>query len=72
MNNTGKKKINVPVTWTMCGYVEIEAEDMASAMEKFNQDNDNIPIPEGEYVDDSFQLTSQDVDEMEAMTIPLK
>ena len=60
--------MTVAVTWEMCGYVDIDAETMEEAMEKFNENSDYIKLPtNGEYVDGSFQLSSEDVEEMEAM-----
>ena len=60
--------MKVAVTWEVCGYVDIEAETMEEAMEKFNKDSETIPLPiDFEYVDGSFQLSSNDVEEMEAM-----
>ena len=60
--------MKVAVTWEMCGYVDIDAETMEEAMEKFNENSDYIKLPtNGEYVDGSFQLSSEDVEEMEAM-----
>lgn len=60
--------MKVAVTWEMCGYVDIEAKSMKEAMKTFNEDSDYIKLPnDGEYVDGSFQLSSDDVEEMEAM-----
>ena len=60
--------MKVAVTWQMCGYVDIPADTMEEAMEKFNNESDYIKLPtNGEYIDGSFQLTSDDVEEMEAM-----
>lgn len=60
--------MKVAVTWEMCGYVDIDAETMEEAMKKFNEESDYIALPtDGEYVDGSFQLSSNDVEEMEAM-----
>lgn len=60
--------MKVAVTWEMCGYVEIDANTMEEAMKKFNENSDHIKLPtNGEYVDGSFQLSSEDVEEMEAM-----
>ena len=60
--------MKVAVTWEMCGYVDIDAETMEEAMKKFKEDSEFIALPnDGEYVDGSFQLTSEDVEEMEAM-----
>lgn len=60
--------MKVAVTWEMCGYVDIEANTMEEAMEKFKKESDYIKLPDGEYVDGSFQLTSEDVDEMKTMS----
>lgn len=60
--------MSVAVTWEMCGYVDIEADTMEEAMEKFNRESDYIKLPtNAEYVDGSFQLSSDDVEEMEVM-----
>lgn len=60
--------MKVAVTWELCGYVDIEADTMEEAMEKFNEDPDSVGFPgAGEYVDGSFRLSSSDVREMEAM-----
>ena len=60
--------MKVAVTWSMCGFVDIDADTMEEAMKKFNEESDYIKLPtDGEYVDGSFELSSQDVGEMEAM-----
>jgi hypothetical protein len=60
--------MKVAVTWEMCGYVDIEAKTMEEAMKKFNESSDYIKLPtNGEYVDGSFQLSSDDIEEMEMM-----
>ena len=49
--------MKVAVTWEMCGYVDIDADTMEEAMEKFNNESDCIKLPtNGEYVDGSFEL----------------
>lgn len=47
----------MPVTWSVCGIVEIEA-----AIKQFNASIEHIPLPQdGQvYVDGSFELTSDD------------
>ena len=60
--------MKVAVTWQMCGYIDIPADTMEEAMEKFYNESDYIKLPtNGEYVDGSFELSSDDVEEMEAM-----
>jgi hypothetical protein len=61
--------MKVPVTWEMCGYVDIEADSMEEAMEKFNEEVDYTDLPRVRYyVDGSLRLSSSDVREMEAMS----
>lgn len=61
--------MKVPVTWEMCGYVDIKADTMEEAMEIFDNEQDYIKLPDnGEYIDGSFRLSSNDVEEMEAMS----
>lgn len=60
--------MKVAVTWAMCGYVDIPADTMEEAMEKFNNESDYIKLPtNGEYVEGSFELSSDDVEEMRNM-----
>lgn len=55
------------VTWEMAGYVEVEADSVEEAMEKFNKESDYMRLPNGDYVDGSFRLITDSVEEMEAM-----
>ena len=61
--------MRVAVTWQMCGYVDIpNATSMESAMHYFNEHSDYIKLPTDRYyVDGSFELTTDDPDEMEAI-----
>lgn len=60
--------MRVAVTWEMCGFVDIDAVSMEEAMQSFKKNSDHIKLPnDGVYVDGSFQLSSDDVEEMEAM-----
>lgn len=73
INHAEKDIQKVAVTWEMCGYVDIEADSMEEAMEKVKEDMDHIKLPDnGEYVDGSFCLSSEDVDEMVMMGRVLK
>jgi len=55
------KTIKLPVTWEVCGFVEVEAYDIESAIELFNETSDHIPLPqEFDYVGGSFALTSDE------------
>lgn len=51
------KKWNIPVTWEMCGIVQIEADTLEEAMDIAKNDA-NVPLPEDKnYVDGSFDLS---------------
>lgn len=56
----------IAVTWEMCGYIEVEADSIEEAMDMVRKNPDNYPLPYdgGDYVDGSFCLTTDDVDEM--------
>ena len=61
--------MKVAVTWEMCGYVDIAADTLEEAMDIFQRESDCIKLPaDGEYVDGSFQLTTNDPEEMEVIT----
>ena len=56
-------KIKLPVTWEVCGLVEVEANSIEEAIEYFNQNSSDIELPENpEYVDGSFVLSDDDPD----------
>ena len=62
-------KQRIAVTWQMCGYIDVEAESIKEAMDNVNNNPDNYPLPSdgGDYVDGSFELTTNNVEEMEVM-----
>ena len=54
-------KYKIPVSWEVCGMIEVEVEDGVSleeAIEKaIEQDkNDEISLPESEYIEGSFKI----------------
>lgn len=56
-------KIKLPVTWEVCGLVEVETNSIEEAVEYFNQNSSDIELPENpEYVDGSFVLSDDDPD----------
>lgn len=61
--------MKIAVTWEMCGVVDIpQAHTIEEAMEIFNNESDYIKLPsDGEYVDGSFQLSTEDVEEMKVI-----
>lgn len=62
--------MKVAVTWQMCGYVEIDKPTMKECMDYFNENCDYIKLPmdNAEYVESSFELSSNNIDEMEIMS----
>lgn len=57
--------IRIPVTWEVCGTVHIEANSIEEALTKFDEMADYIRLPDGEYVDGSFEITCRDKDFIE-------
>lgn len=47
-------KYKIPVSWEMCGIVEVEADSLDEAI--LEADDDCTPLPEGSYVDGSFRV----------------
>lgn len=60
-------KIKLPVTWEMCGWVEVESPDLETAVKTFDPDEHDLPS-ESEYLDGSFVLTSNDPETIAVMT----
>ena len=59
-------KIKLPVTWEVCGMIEIEADSIEDAVAKFDKDIDYIGLPpNGEYVDGSFDLSDREIEYLE-------
>lgn len=64
-----KKTWKIPVTWEVCGEVDIEANSLEEAVEIFKEKMDEISLPEQSfYVDDSFKLTTDNIEEIKVMT----
>ena len=60
--------MKIAVTWELSGYVDIpESKTVEESMQIFKKNSDYIKLPDGEYVDGSFQLSTEDVEEMKAM-----
>ena len=56
-------KVKLPVTWEVCGFVEVEANSIEDAVAYFNENSDYISLPkESEYVDGSFRLSDEGPD----------
>ena len=61
-------KFKLPVTWEVCGVVEVEAESLEAAVDYFNENSDYIKLPTGEdvvYVDGSFNLSCNEISYLE-------
>lgn len=51
------KTWNIPVTWEEFGIVKIKANTLEEAIEIARDDEGEIPIPQGDYVDGSWQVS---------------
>lgn len=60
------EKYRVAVVWQCAGFIEVEANSIEEAMANVKNHPDNYSLPKdgGEYVDDSFCLATNDVEEM--------
>ena len=50
------KIYKIAVSWTETGIIPIKANNLEAAIEKAEETIDNISLPEGEYLGDSFQI----------------
>lgn len=62
-------KQRVAVTWEVAGYIFVEADSIEEAMRKVEENPDDYSLPHdgSEYVDGSFKLSTDDVEEMKAI-----
>ena len=62
------KTWKIPVTWEMYGTVEVKAATIADAIKEFlriENETEGFSLPtDGEYSDGSFQLSTEDEDEL--------
>ena len=57
-----KKTFKIPVEWTVCDTVEIEAESLEEAVRIFDEISDDIPLPtEPNYIYGTFQRSCSDI-----------
>lgn len=55
------KAFKIPVSWSVYGEVEIEAETLQQAIEIFTRDEDMMPLPlDSEYIDGSFKMDDEE------------
>ena len=51
------KTYTIPVSWTMIGIVEVEAENLNKAIKIAQNDDGVIPLPDnGQYLDGSWKV----------------
>ena len=66
-----RKFWKIPVTWQLCGTVEVEANTIEEAIEEFyriENSGEEFSLPaDNEYVDGSFQLSTDDIDELKEL-----
>ena len=59
------KTWRVPVTWSVCGFVSIDADTLEEAMDIARDDENVLPLPaESNYIDGSWELSQTDVEEV--------
>ena len=62
------KTFYLPVTWSNCGFVEIKAANLESAVEYFKEHTTEIDTPNDEqYVDGRFTLSTDSIDDLRVM-----
>ena len=49
-------RYKVGVSWTEVGVIEIEAANVEEAIKKAEENIDDLILPEGEYLDESFRI----------------
>ena len=54
------RTFKIPVSWEMFGLIEIEANSIEEAVRIFDEQSDDLSLPEGDYIDSSFQRQSED------------
>ena len=53
----------IPVSWECFGVIEVEAETLRDALEKFDKEEasgEGFPLPDGDYIDGSFRREHDD------------
>ena len=56
-----KKTFKMPVTWEVCGFVNVEADSIEDAIQEFKKNSDCYELPnDPQYVEDSFCLSDDD------------
>lgn len=64
-----KKEFALQVNYELSGIIKVKANSLEEAMKKFMSNPNSYPLPyETEYVDDSYWLSTEDVEEMKLIT----
>lgn len=50
------KTYKVAVEWSLFGETEVEANSLEEAIQHVKDNLDDIPLPQGEYIDGSFAI----------------
>ena len=53
------KTYKIAVSWTEIGVVSVRSNNVKSAIKKAEKTIGNIALPEGEYLDESFQIDKE-------------
>ena len=54
------KTYKIPVSWEVAGIIKIQAKSLDQALDIFDENIDHYPLPEGEYINSSFQREDYD------------
>lgn len=61
-----KKTWIIPVEWAVYSTVLVEADTLEEALDKFNKNKVEMPLPtEWEYIDDSFKCCDSSIEYLE-------
>ena len=60
MSSTKKKEYKIPCSWEMCGHINVEAESLEAAILIAGDEG----LPSGDYVDSSFVVNMESLDEL--------
>ncbi len=61
MNKTIMKTYTIPVVWQMYGKIVVEADSVEEAIDSV--ENDATPLPDGSYIDGSFEVDHAAIDD---------
>ena len=54
------KWFKIPVEWAVYGIVDVEASSLAEAIKLAKDENGDIPLPDGHYIDGSWQVNTDE------------